>query len=247
MTGEITDGLMTGETIDGQTPQAYIVATEAEKPTNPGVGDTCRVLTTTKEYTCFVTNVWSLVSSPVYEEYSNHLGTVDNILLIDITGTGANATDAANHEMDLSSGIGAGTAKYYISRAIYASLSYFEFNCIVKNIVSGIGGTRLFQIGLVGNAGVRFQKVDDGSWVCNSNNGVAQKNTTIADIVSGDILSIKNYAGTTLFYVNGVLVATHTTIPTIDGSVFGAYILSTAATTTAREISIDYIGWRIYK
>jgi len=72
---------------DGVMPQYFIVQTEADKPPNPSIGDICKVIESTKEYTCFVANLWSLTNSPCKNAYSNHIGSVDAVALSFTVGT----------------------------------------------------------------------------------------------------------------------------------------------------------------
>lgn len=234
---------------DGHMPNDF-VGLNASKPTNPGVGDVYKETDTGKEYTCFVANIWSLTNSPVYEEYSNHLGTVDNMMSVwlggDATGTGV--TDAANHKMDLSTMTGDNQTYYLSNRSISPSSENFEFNTKISNLVSGEGGTRAYTIGLEGyHCKARFYQEDEGAWQTYTDDGVNVTLNNILDIVSGDMLSIKNYGSLIMFYVNGVLVATHNT-PNFSGLLGRLGVAPIGlSVTTARQISVDYFGWRIFK
>lgn len=236
-------------TASGQTPQLY-VGLDASKP-SPGVGDTYIATDTGKNYTCFVNGIWSLSISPVIEEYSNHLGTIDNMITTAVTGLGTASTDAANHEMDLSTGIGAGTSDYRNAVAIDPSLVNFETNYIIKNIVDGIGGNRSFTIGVTDNLGVGayfYMHSSDGLWSVYSSNGISFEQTVITPFSSGDILTIKGMKNIIIYFINGVIVATHKSIVFGGVSCYSRMCLfSSGAVTAARSLSVDYSSWKVLK
>jgi hypothetical protein len=249
MSGEISDGMETGATEDGYLPQYFPIRTEAEKPTNPSVGWRCSVASTGKDYTCFAENIWSLVSSPCYSEYSNHDGTIDNVMSLVLSGFGTGLSDQAVAGISLTSGL-LGSSEYKSNDGIYPATQPFEFNCIVNRFVSGSGGSRKFFIGIIGtNCDIYFLQSNADSWACYSNDGTP-KFTYINDVVNNDLLTIKNYGNIIMFYVNGVLVATHSDRDFGSNYGFyevGVYANPTVAATVERSCLVNFIGWRAYR
>ncbi len=243
---EIADGKVLS-LVDGHRAN-YYVGLDASKSVSPGVGDAYLAYDTGKNYICFVAGIWSLSYSPCVEEYTNHLGTTDNILTTVVTGTGSAITDTTNHEMDLSTGIGAGSAKYIIDRGISPGIGVnFDFNCIVNNIVKGVGTTSVFQIGLLHvSRGALFMQNDDAGWYCYTFKTSSHEQTNIDDILSGDILTIKNCGDHILYMVNGIMVASHTGYSSALAGFMTVYV-SGGSMTTAKSISVDYIGVQKYK
>ncbi len=225
---------------DGHMPNDF-VGLDASKPANPGVGDKYAAYDTGKEYTCFISNIWSLSNSPSYSDYSNHLGTIDAMMLNLAGGV------TTGHKRTLTANAGTPTSEYRSAIEIDPSISNFEFNCIVLDISEGNGATRYFIIGLenYGYAEMIFRKVGAGSWQTYTNIDSTEIINNIPAIQNNDHLTIKNYKNAVMFYVNGVLVATHITNTTwgITAPFYAGNINNGAADQT---ISVDYIGWRLY-
>jgi hypothetical protein len=239
---EIIDGRITGTT-DGHYPQ-YFVGLEASKPTNPAVGDKYAAYDTGKEYVCNVVNVWSLVNSSCYDEYSNHNGTVDNLMSLEVTGNGSGLTDNYNHMMVLDTGL-IGSAKYYGKNIINPAVNNYELNFKVQNISLDDGAV---FIGLINNLdnGVYFwvDKAVDSSWVCVKSDSISQMSSSAGTISNGDILTIIGRDRYTIFMVNGSIVAT------IDYNIENTYCNPSVKITSpsnVNEISTDLISWRNFK
>ncbi len=230
-------------------PQSQ-VGLDASKTATPIVGEGYNATDTGKSYQCFVTGVWSLTYSPCYEEYSNHLGTVDNFTGLTFSGTGSGTTDAVNHKMNLSTGTGGGgLAEYHINRYLEPATECFELNYIINDIVLGDGSERLFELGLSQNNCVaRFEISSGGVSRCKTLANGVFKSTAISNLVNGDKLTIKNYKILVLFYVNGYLVASHLDTPFIAGLIAQpAANVFIAVSTVATTMSIDYIGLKVFK
>lgn len=237
---------------------AMLTGLDASKP-SPGVSDVYYAMDTSKTYSCFVNGVWSLVSSPAREEYNNHMGTTDNIMSVAVSGNGTALTNPANHRMDLNTGDSLiGDAQYKHAVGINLGGTDFEINFKIQNLVDGVGGERDYAIGVVDAfwtlLGAVFYQHTAGSWLVQTTNGVTTETTNIASPVAGDILTIKgmrtlDYSDNIIqFLKNGSILATHKTVTLAGITAYaGAAVECTAATSTARQLSIDHIGWKVFK
>jgi hypothetical protein len=243
---EIIDGRITGTT-DGHFPQYFVVGTEAEKPTNPGIGDICRVTATGKEYTCYIVNVWALTNSPCVEEYNNHLGTTDNVMSTAVTGAGTATTNAATHSMDLVAGAG-GTSTYKGAALLFSGGSTFIFNAKVQNIVKGTSfPSNEISIGLtngIGGTAYFHYSVDSDEWSVwtTKPDGTLSERTVITDLANGDTLTINGKGSKVIYSVNGAIVATHQLYDLSTATLYPICGLS-----TSNSISIDFIGLKVMK
>jgi len=230
---------------DGNVPYFY-VGTDAGKPT-PGVGDIAFANDTGKTYHCFVNGVWSLTNSPCSYGYDNHSGVADNNLLFAESG-GTATTDAANHEADLSSGLGNTSASIVGNYLFDPTTTNIEFNCIINNFITGVDSNRYIDIGFWSIANeVKFTKTNAVSWKCSTTNGVDTETTDVT-IADGDLLTIKNYGSMIMYFINGALVATHKTVTLASEDDFiSVEVSADAGASVARSVSVDYIGWRILK
>jgi hypothetical protein len=212
---EIIDGRITGTT-DGHYPQYFIVATEAEKPTNPGLGDICRVTATTKEYSCFVTNLWSLTNSPCKEVYYNHSGGgTDGVNNAYTAGLGASTT-VAPHMRHLGAGDGVNNYGSWVFEIYINSIaSHFTWSCKLGPITAGTGGAPQTFLGMADDYttpvtdknGVYFLFDYDGLWYAQSVGPGGVERVQITAPVDGDDLVILGQITRHLFFINGVLVA----------------------------------------
>ncbi len=227
----------------------YYVGLDASKPVSPIAGEGYNAVDTGKTYTCFVSGVWSLTNSPTVEDYSNHLGIVDNMMSVSTTDNATAITDNITHSMQLSSGITTpGSASYISNRNVYPAIENFELNYKINNIVLGSGGSLSYIIGLVGyHCAANFQQTDAGTWKTYTDAGSGTIENNIANIVSGDRLTIKNYGIIVMFFVNGILVATHLTTPFTSGlsGTFQVMISGSGAVVVARLCDVNFISWRV--
>jgi hypothetical protein len=185
------------------------------------------------------------------EEYSNHLGAVDNFTQTGTAGNGTANTDAANHEMDLSTGVTVTGKAYFASKRGFAAAARpIVVNMLIQNIVMGAGGNREVATGLAenwasfsGTHHAAFYSANTGAWVCTSFDGAGVENTSISPLSNGDMVSIVLSTSSVKFLVNAALVATHSTrIPT-NAVQLGALVETKAmAATTARSISVDMMS-----
>jgi hypothetical protein len=191
------------------------------------------------------------VMYPCLEEYNNHLGATDNFTQTATAGNGVAAADAANHEMDLSSGAGAvGYATFNTKRTYTPSAEPLVANLLIQNIVNGAGGNRLTFLGLVGdwaNVSVGHYAVisqeGDDSWAARSWDTANLESTAITALSNGDFVTIVVTTSVVYFFVNGALVATHSTyVPSGAMSLGGLTSCTPLAATGARQISIDMMG-----
>jgi len=184
---------------------------------------------------------------PCMDKYSNHLGAVDNYTQTTTVGNGTAVTDAGFHVMDLKSGTGVtGYALFQTKSTWLAGTKPHVGNIRLRTIVSGAGGTRFSYIGFVQSlttTGVTqraaFYYSGAGNWYAETKNAAGDESTTVTVGVL-DLLTIVLTSSSAKFYVNGSLVATHTTyIPTV-GLRFGANAHSIHGTeTTERWVGVD--------
>jgi len=188
-----------------------------------------------------------------YEEYANHLGATDPFTQTVVTGNGTATPDNTNHEMDLSSGIDlAGYAAFQTKRAYTLSARALVSNFIYQNLVAGTSTNKQIMIGLKldfsslnGLDVAAFVQQFDASWAIMTGNGVNLTNTAIGAPPAGAILSIEATSSGVKYYVNGVLVCTHTAYISTEGLYIGIAVQSQDASAgTARTISLDYFGFK---
>ena len=201
-------------------------------------------------------------AAPTYavEEYSNHLGTVDNFTQTVLAGNGTQSTDTVNHKMDLSTGITAASAATYDTKKTWTlGTNPIVVNIVVKGIQAGGTGSVSTQLGLSGVFGsyvymltagdaVAFKSDASGYWSAHTGNTSAGfTDTGITTPSDGDLLTINATTSTCKYYVNGTLVATHTTnIPTGVLNIGGGVACGTGL-TTARKVSVDMLSFKVYK
>jgi hypothetical protein len=191
------------------------------------------------------------------EEYSNHLGAVDNFIQTETGGNGTANVDAANHEMDLSSGITVadGYARLESKKTFALGTAPLVLNFIINNVQNGVGaGGDLILVGFISATGfpgesysVGFYKDSADAWHCLTNSsGVNSTKTGISAPSNGDLLTIIATSASVKFYENGVLLATHTTnIPTSNNCI-GAAVYGDAQ-TTAVLVSLDMMSMKRYR
>jgi hypothetical protein len=235
----------------------YIVGTDANKISSPNVGMTYYAYDTLKEYICFFAGTWTLIKSPDSIKYSNHLGTVDNMMSTTTSGNGTATTASSTHRMDLSSGVGVAGKSYYASNI---SVDLSSQTCIAKfkvqNIVNGTSGTSETCIGIFeatspDNEGSGFVQFIDGTWnvydynlLVDSATGATY--TQISSVSDGDDLTVINCKIGTVYLVNGTVVATQSHSNTSTNTYFMGYVQEVnGISAVARTISIDYIEFEV--
>ncbi|MDD5616324.1 MAG: hypothetical protein PHH85_09000 [Candidatus Methanoperedens sp.] len=192
------------------------------------------------------------------EEYSNHLGVVDNFTQAVVAGAGSQTPDATNHKILLSTGISAG-----VTSAIFSTKKQYTFgskpivaNFIINDSTIGVGSGFSTQIGFSNNfagsmqtAGARkvmfFRSISDaGFWFAYT--GIdTQGQTTALSVSNGDFVTIIATSTQVLFYVNGALMAIHTTyIPTVAMNI-GVSVYADSS-TTERTVSVDLMSIKKY-
>jgi hypothetical protein len=193
----------------------------------------------------------SALLPPCMEEYSNHLGAVDNFTQIGTTGNGEASTDAVNHKMDLSCGLTVVGHGRFESKELWTlGLKPIVANFIIGAVVDGVAGSRRSRFGLKADFSdysdvnaVEFYHNNSDNWVARTFGTSFGNSQSISDIVAGDLCTIVATSSSCEFFVNGVLVHTSTTyIPTSALHVGGQAISSTTAATTARELGIDMMS-----
>jgi len=243
---------------DGRMPQYFVVNAEADKPANPSPGDIVKVLATTKEYTCFVTNLWSLSNTPCKDSYHNHTGVADTVAQMYSFGTGTNSSGVP-HVRVLTCGDGVQHYQSWMYEMnVTPSSEYFIWNAKLGTITNGTGGNKETVIGLadsyayvsIGNrTGCYFLQGYDDTWGVQTYDGSSgAENTLITAPVAGDNLTIVGLKSKILYLVNGVLVATHTN-HIASGALFPLVNVETedATITVERGIKIDYMGIDIFR
>ncbi len=235
----------------GHQPQ-FMTGLDASKSSSPGVGDTYFATDTGKTYTCFVATIWTLSSSPCVIEYSNHQGTVDNIMTTTVEGSGTAVTDNALHQMDLSVGANINSSsEYRTGIGIYPATQYFELNIVISSILNGDNNkNQTTRIGLIQdtNNGAYFLCNTAATWSIQTNRDGTYESTAVS-ISEGDLLTIIGKLNKIMYFVNGVLVATHQTI-TLGSTLYYPLVRvdhTTDAITIPRSVSCDYISWKIFK
>jgi hypothetical protein len=189
------------------------------------------------------------------EEYSNHLGAVDNFTQTGTAGNGTATEDGANHEMDLDTGITINGHARFESKKVFTLISQpIIMNFIPQNIVVGAGGIRNSSFGLDADwttpnhsNETKFEQVSDGTWRCAvCAVGACTFSGNIA-LVNGDLCTIVVTSSKVQFYVNRVLQFTSTTnIPTAS-MYFGAGVQgSGGGAATARTLSVDMMSLKRY-
>ena len=157
--------------------------------------------------------------------------------------------------MDLVSGITAvGLASFKSKDSWTPTVKAMIFNGKIENIVTGAGGHRYLKAGFDSDWGagsltdkaVFIYDSTDG-WETETQNGSRTTNS-ISALSNGDILTIVLTTSYAKFYVNGVLVQTHTTnLPpgALEiGMVVGSYL--GGAATTSISLSADMVGVKVY-
>lgn len=193
------------------------------------------------------------------QRYDNHQGNIDNFIITAAVGSGSATEDAGAHRMNLLSGLTANNYGAYYSTSQYVIGAYHTvFNCVLSAIAVGTLNTEKAYIGFFNtlsapaNAIAFFWDVDE-QWYCRtaSQTSGATTDTLIADVVSNDHLSIIAFVRDGLpqvkFYVNGVLVATHTTnIETVFAMNFGVFARCVVNAIANKDVKIDYVSFEKY-
>lgn len=192
---------------------------------------------------------------PCFEDYSNHNGNVDNYMEVGTSGNATTTENTTDHSMDLVTGVTVvGVARYNSKRAIALSTKPWVVNGKITNMVSGVGGTRDSYMGLsddwtdsVQENTATFRQDLNNAWTCVTAKAASYTNSSITAITPSDIMTIVATSSKVRFFVNGTLVATHTTDIPIASLKLGANVLTRGtAATTSREMGVDFIGNRRY-
>lgn len=202
----------------------------------------------------------------IIEEYSNHLGAVDNFTETTVTGSGTATTDVTNHGMNLSTGTTLESYSQFFTKASYTpSTKPIIVNFKVNNIVYGdlINGALNFRhIGLlVSNpgssetmAGCTFKYMGGYAggltgWYIYVGDGTTGSKTKINTLNEGDFLTIYITSTLVKFFVNGTLVGTKTSPIPISGIKLGAYnfLTNIGLAPTPPSMNIDYMGLKVYR
>lgn len=189
------------------------------------------------------------------ESYDNHTGSVDNFLETLVSGNGEVTTSVVNHGMNMTSGItNPGYAVYRTKKDWVLGAKPLTGNFILQSIVAGTdnkhsayhGFKAAHEVHAIANHLVFFQNYL-GAWSVTTADASSQAVTNIAAVADGDVLSISASSSEIRYFVNGVLVATHTSsIPTVAmnfGNSVHAYDWTAAV---GRSFSVDYMAVRRY-
>ena len=209
---------------------------------------------TDKQILSFMEEIEDSIFSIGLEEYSNHLGATDNFTETNTSGNGTASADTTNHEMDLSSGITiVGHGDFITKKTFTIGSKPLVFNAIIQNYVAGAAGHRRIRLGFSTVFGVATPSNVamfyhyDGTWYAATASSDSWTNTVISALAGGDIVTIVATSSIVVFYVNGVVVATHTTNIPSAALYAGATALADASgVTTATSISIDMMGVKVY-
>ncbi len=185
------------------------------------------------------------------ELYINHLGAVDNFTETEITAPGTATPDAAIHSMvlDTTNGVGLAVAKFKTKLALWTlSTKPLILTVKVLGLQNGDSGAQGKEIGfqIVGSGqGMQFTQQLDLSWTVDTGNAGGSVSTAISNIANNDILEIIATSSKIIYYVNGTIVATHTTyIPTAALLVMTHVYKGNAGMVAANQMSIDYMAVR---
>lgn len=222
----------------------------------PFVGNIYKATDTFIEYGCFTDGTWTAISLPFTEEYSNHSGTEDNMVQIATSGNGTALTNSLLHRMDLSTGVGAeGYSVYKGTQRIQTQTKPVFANFKIPYIVNGVGGNRISYIGLFDSdvemnaTGFYFLQDSSNNWTATHGIGTSILDSDSISSISSGTLSILLNKPTATYYVDGEVVSTQTWSYNFD-AIYNlrpqVVIRSTnALTTTAREMSICYLSWKV--
>ena len=191
---------------------------------------------------------------PAVEEYSNHLGAVDNFTQTAVGGAGTATPDAANHEMDLvgpSGNVGSAIMRTKSQYTLGSAPLVGSF--LVQNIGVSDGAGRNIEIGFSngfatgGAAQMALVYYDGTSWYRQNANGLPGEAYVIPDISSGDIITIVATSSILQFFVNGVSVGTTSSnIPTGAMNCGVAVDRRVGAGATNLTASVDMMSLRRY-
>jgi hypothetical protein len=184
------------------------------------------------------------------EVYNNHLGATDNFTETITAGNGAATTDATNHKKDLSTGITIpGHGVFQTKKTWSLSANELICNILVQGLQMNVDGSSYTYLGLkadftaqtAANSAAFYQTIG-GSWFTVSNDGISSESNAITAPVNGDLLTVIATSSEIQFYKNGTLLHTHASkIPSVAVHA-GSMVKAAVAASTARLISVDYIG-----
>jgi len=185
------------------------------------------------------------------EEYSNHLGTVDNFTQNGISGGGTTTEDVVNHKMDLSTNLAISHARFETKKVWTLSSKPIIVNILINSFSNGSGGSSKLYIGLNENftytASVKnFIGIYYSSGYGYTIATVSNQHTKISSLQNGDLITISAKSTDVSFYRNGVLFATHTNIPTASLKM-GASVNTTSIPTSAMTVGIDMMSIKVTK
>lgn len=194
------------------------------------------------------------------ERYDNHLGTEDNFLETAVVGTGSTTESASAHRREISSGTTDTSSATYRSKTQYTIGAYHTvFNCKLSGISSGTTNSKTAYIGLFNAVGtpasaIAFFWDTDNAWYCRTASQTlgGTTDTAITAVVTDDhltiVVSVLNGVARAKFFVNGVMVASHTTnIETVFSMNLGAFTrCGTGGAVQAKTILISQFGFEKY-
>lgn len=191
------------------------------------------------------------------EAYSNHLGTADNFIETNTTGTGSASANSSTHSMDLATGATAASKSDYKSKKTFTlSSKPISLNFIVSTKPVFTQGDSEFFIGLsavynpviADNGGSHTDHV--GFDICYaysqvktavvSGNSVGEQSSTIT-YNTGDILTIIATSTSIRFLKNGVSIGSHALRVPV-GAMYLWCSLNNDSDAVDRTASIDYIN-----
>ncbi|MDP1615624.1 MAG: hypothetical protein Q8L68_07480 [Methylococcales bacterium] len=181
---------------------------------------------------------------PHCEEYHNHLGAVDNFTATAVCEGGTATSDAANHKMDLSTGLlQMGTACFYLKSYWTPGTKQLIFTCIPTDIQMGTDPWIVMGLGddLLAIHAAQFGYYN-GIWYTTTANASVGVGTPIAAINNGDVCEIVVTSSKVRFYVNGILVATHTTGLPSEALRAMCFVHNVSASGIPTLLSVDYIS-----
>lgn len=194
------------------------------------------------------------------EQYYNHLGNVDNLMELVETGNATGTENAADHSMDLNTGLNAtGYAMYRTKKTWVLDENPLVCNFLVNNIVIGdpLIAVPTTMIGLLSGApnftGSNFTVSMSSAlgvqwWADSVIPPVQHSSKHIADLVDGDLITFEATNTQERLFVNGALLWTNFEyIPTVPLHVSTAVAVTNATlNVTAQETGIDLISINKY-
>lgn len=184
------------------------------------------------------------------ELYINHLGAVDNFTAAGASGNGTATTVTDTHKMALSTGITVvGTASFGTKAPGWTlSIKQLIFTAQILDLQNtDLYWSQRKELGFEDGADgyVQFIQNYDLLWYARTKTLAGTKDTLIATLNNNDIVQIIATSSKVTFYVNGNVVATHTTfIPTTVLGAIAFIVIDQINSTVPSTMSIDYMAVR---